>query len=74
MLVTDVGGLAEFVPDGKAGYVTPPTPKAMADAVEDFYQNDRSETLRAGVRETKAGFRWERFAEDLVAFAGTLRT
>ena len=73
MLVTDVGGLAEFVPDGKAGYVTPPTPKAMADAVEDFYLNDRSETLRAGVRETKAGFRWERFAEGLTAFATSLR-
>ena len=29
MLVTDVGGLAELIPDGKVGYVTQPIPKLL---------------------------------------------
>ena len=30
MLVTDVGGLREIVPDGKCGYVVKPDPKEIA--------------------------------------------
>mgnify|MGYP002508462035 CR=1 FL=1 len=33
MLVTNVGGLAEIVPNGKVGYVTEVDPKAVADAI-----------------------------------------
>ena len=36
MLVTDVGGLAEIVPNGKVGYVTPVDARAIADALLDF--------------------------------------
>ncbi len=36
MLVTAVGGLPEIVPDGKAGYVTEPNAKAIADGILRF--------------------------------------
>jgi len=39
MLVTNVGGLAEIVPDGKVGYVVQPNATAIADAINDFYDN-----------------------------------
>ncbi|TDN35765.1 glycosyltransferase [Hymenobacter sp. UV11] len=59
MLVTDVGGLAELIPAGVVGYVVPPTPLAIADALVDFYENDREEVLAAGVRQEAKKFSWE---------------
>jgi len=59
MLVTDVGGLAELIPDGVVGYVVPPTPGALADALVDFYANNREETFAAGVRQERTKFSWE---------------
>ena len=59
MLVTDVGGLAELVPAGVVGYVVPPTPLAIADALVDFYTNDREEAFSAGVRAEAKKFSWE---------------
>ncbi|WP_345053973.1 glycosyltransferase [Hymenobacter glaciei] len=58
MLVTDVGGLAELIPAGVVGYVVSPTPKAIADAVVDFYANQREEVFALGVREQKKQFSW----------------
>ncbi|MFD2718632.1 glycosyltransferase [Hymenobacter monticola] len=58
MLVTDVGGLAELIPDGVVGYVVPPTPAAIADAVVAFYAGQREAELAAGVREQKKQFSW----------------
>ena len=59
MLVTAVGGLPEIVPDGKAGYVVAPEDaKAVADAIIDFYQNNRRLSLTSGVRAGKALFSW----------------
>jgi glycosyltransferase involved in cell wall biosynthesis len=38
MIVTNVGGLPALVPDGKAGLVVAPEPKAIADGILKFYQ------------------------------------
>src|SRR6187401_1635938 len=38
MVVTNVGGLASLVPDGKAGLVAEPDPLSIADAILRFYQ------------------------------------
>jgi glycosyltransferase involved in cell wall biosynthesis len=59
MLVTSVGGLPEIVPHGKAGYVVPVEAAAIADAILDFYENDRSAVLTAGVVAEKQRFSWK---------------
>jgi glycosyltransferase involved in cell wall biosynthesis len=59
MLVTNVGGLPEIVPNGKAGYVTTPDAREIADAIIDFYQNSKKETFEAFVKEEKKKFAWE---------------
>jgi glycosyltransferase involved in cell wall biosynthesis len=59
MLVTDVGGLAELIPDGVVGYVVPPTAMAIADALVDFYAYEREEAFAAGVRQEARKFSWE---------------
>jgi len=38
MLVTNVGGLKEIVPDGKCGYVVKPEPEFITEAMIDFFE------------------------------------
>ncbi|OGX84512.1 glycosyltransferase [Hymenobacter glacialis] len=70
MLVTDVGGLAELIPDGVVGYVVPPSPAAIADAIVDFYANSREENFASGVREQKKQFSWPLMVAALKQVAG----
>ena len=62
MLVTDVGGLREIVPDRKCGYVVNPDPKEIADAISDFFKNDRKEEFTVNVRKEKARYTWSKMA------------
>lgn len=72
MVVTAVGGLAEIVPHGRAGYVVPVEAKAIADAVVDFYQNKKEAVLMKGVREEKKRFSWGRLREGLEVLYATV--
>ena len=58
MLVTNVGGLAEIIPDGKIGYVVEPESQKIADALVDFYANDRMAEFEANMVEEKKKFSW----------------
>ena len=60
MLVTDVGGLKEIVPDGKCGYVVQPDPKIIADAICDFFENGRKNAFSECVRKEKEKFTWNK--------------
>lgn len=64
MLVTDVGGLAEIVPDGKCGYVVSPEPDAIADAVCDFFKNNRS--FAEGIKKQRELYSWSRLRKSLL--------
>ncbi|GAB3637249.1 glycosyltransferase family 4 protein [Hymenobacter arcticus] len=70
MLVTDVGGLAELIPAGVVGYVVPPTAPAIAEALVDFYANDREEAFATGVRREAKKFSWEVMVAALKEVAG----
>ena len=58
MLVTNVGGLSEIIPNGKVGYVVEPNPSAIADALVDFCENDRYDMFVEGVRDEKKKYQW----------------
>lgn len=58
MLVTDVGGLGEIIPHGKVGYVVNPGSEAIAEAIYDFYENDRNEFFTENVMREKEKFSW----------------
>ena len=60
MLVTNVGGLAEIVPDGKIGYVVEPDAQAISDALVNYYKENKEEAFTAGVREEKQKYGWNR--------------
>jgi len=65
MLVTDVGGLGETIPDGKVGYVVKPGPDAIAEAICDFYENDRCEFFTQNVINEKEKFSWGNMVETI---------
>jgi glycosyltransferase involved in cell wall biosynthesis len=67
MLVTDVGGLAEIVPNGKVGYVVEPNAPAIANAIADFYENNREATFVANTQSEKKRFQWDSFAAAIEA-------
>jgi len=59
MIVTDVGGLAEIVPDGEAGLVVPPDDAAaLGNAIVSFFERALGGTFAAGVRRGKKRFGW----------------
>jgi len=58
MIVTNVGGLKEIILNGKVGYVVEPQPSAIADALVDFYENERLNAFVEGVKEEKNKYAW----------------
>jgi len=58
MLVTNVGGLSEIIPDGKIGYVVEPNSQKITDALVDFYGNDRLGEFELNIVEEKKKFSW----------------
>jgi glycosyltransferase involved in cell wall biosynthesis len=60
MLVTDVGGLKEIVPDGKCGYVVKPDSYDIATAISDYFDNNRCAQITEGVKQEKEKFSWEK--------------
>jgi glycosyltransferase involved in cell wall biosynthesis len=59
MIVTNVGGLAEIVPDGKVGYVVDTEPVAIAEAIEKFYVENRADEFQQNIAIEKKRFSWE---------------
>ena len=68
VITTDVGGLAETVPDGVAGLVvSPDDPAALADALVRFVQEGMGPNLEAGARGQQVT--WDRLADVLEGLA-----
>lgn len=63
MLVTNVGGLAEIVPDGKVGYVVEVDKKQIADALVDFYANNRAKHFIEGIKQEKQKYAWSKMTD-----------
>ena len=61
MLVTNVGGLAEIVPHNKVGYVTSKKPKDIADAIVEFYKNNKEKIFALNTKKEKKRFSWDSF-------------
>ena len=60
ILVTDVGGLSEIVTDKKSGYVVKPEPENIADAILDYFENNRQSQFINEVRKEKEKFSWDK--------------
>jgi D-inositol-3-phosphate glycosyltransferase len=58
MLVTNVGGLPEMIPDGKVGYVVAPESEAIQAALEDFFTQNKELTFQKHIQEEKKKYVW----------------
>lgn len=67
MLVTNVGGLSEIIPDGKIGYVVEPEVLPIANALVDFYEQDRRPEFEANMIEEKKKFSWSNMANTFLS-------
>ena len=63
MLVTNVGGLPEIVPDGKIGYVVEPDKDQIAAALRKFFEENKREEFERNIVEEKQKYSWSRFVE-----------
>ncbi len=63
MVVTNVGGLAEVVPDGKVGFIAEPEPASIADAILRFYEPGSLPGLKENIAIEKKKYTWETFTE-----------
>lgn len=63
MLVTNIGGLPEIVPHGKIGYVVDPEAQPIADALCDFFENNRQPTFEQNIIEEKKKYAWSRMID-----------
>jgi glycosyltransferase involved in cell wall biosynthesis len=61
MLVTAVGGLAEIVPHGIAGYAVEPSKQEISEYIIDFFENNKSETFKSGIKAEKEKYSWQKF-------------
>jgi D-inositol-3-phosphate glycosyltransferase len=60
MLVTNVGGLAETIPNGKVGYVVDVDVNQIADALVDFFEHQRAEKMIDCIKVEKQKYAWSR--------------
>ncbi|MES2479301.1 MAG: glycosyltransferase [Bacteroidota bacterium] len=67
MVVTNVGGLAENVPDGKVGFVAEPNPTSIADAILRFFEPDSIPELEHNIKSEKEKYSWENFTKKLLS-------
>jgi len=65
MLVTDVGGLSEIIPNGKAGYVVPPDAEKIKNALTDFFRNNRAKAFIENVKKEKERFSWDKMTQTI---------
>ena len=65
MVITNVGGLSEAVPDGKVGFVATPDPKSIADAILRFFQPGSIPELKQNLQNEKAKYSWKNFIDVL---------
>ena len=66
MIVTDVGGLPEIVPDGRTGLVCPPTVDGIADALRRIRADGVLQRLRDNFAEERKRFSWSAMCDKLV--------
>jgi len=59
MITTDVGGLAEMVPDNVVGYVVKPDVKEISEAIIKYFDQEKEAEFTEGVKKEKEKYSWE---------------
>jgi D-inositol-3-phosphate glycosyltransferase len=69
MIVTNVGGLAELIPNEKVGYVVDVDKTAITNAILRFYEADKEADFIAHLKIEKQKFTWTYLCEQLLGLS-----
>lgn len=58
MVVTNVGGLKEMIPDGKVGFVVKPDAKILASAIARFFYENKEAEFKSNMAIEKQKYSW----------------
>jgi len=72
MIVSNVGGLPEIVPNEKVGFVVEPNPDSFAKAIELLYENDNIPKFEANILIEKKKFEWKYFVKETLEFVDAI--
>jgi glycosyltransferase involved in cell wall biosynthesis len=73
MVVSNVGALPEMVPDGVAGYVVKPDPEDIAEAVRNFFDENKEPEFIENVKIEKKNYSWDIFLEAIDELADKIK-
>ncbi|RAJ82175.1 glycosyltransferase involved in cell wall biosynthesis [Chitinophaga dinghuensis] len=72
MVVTNVGGLTEMVPDGVVGFQCEPDPQSIATAIEKYFVDNREADMIAALQQEKLKYSWHRLATEIHKLADNI--
>ncbi|NVO18323.1 MAG: glycosyltransferase [Bacteroidetes bacterium] len=58
MIITNVGGLEEFITDGLVGYVVQPDSSSISEAIVNYFDQEKEEEFTQNVKKEKERFSW----------------
>jgi D-inositol-3-phosphate glycosyltransferase len=73
MVTTDVGGLAEIVPDGKVGYVVKPEVSEISEAIVRFFKEDKAALFIDNIEIEKQKYTWERMTASIYSLLDSVK-
>lgn len=72
MVITNVGGLAEFVPHEKVGYIVEPEVIEIAQAILRFFNTEDRSIFQAHLRAEKKKYGWDFFVKNILELHKTI--
>ena len=63
MLLTNVGGLSEYVNNGSDGYLVEPNTHSISIALQDYYNNNREASFSNKIKQKKSLYSWQNLAD-----------
>lgn len=73
MVVTNVGGLSELIPDGKVGYVVNPDEKSIADAIYRFFREGKEHEFVENIKEEKKKYSWSTLLDNIAQLENKIK-
>jgi glycosyltransferase involved in cell wall biosynthesis len=65
VIVTDVGGLREYVVENKTGFIVNPDEKDLSNKINYFFENKLFEEMSLFIKNYKDKFSWKNFEETI---------
>ena len=65
VIVTDVGGLSDYVSDDKSGFIVAPNPENISDKINIFFNRNLFNRMSDFIKNYKDKFSWKLFEERL---------